>query len=247
MTTYESKRVESLLSIPMPIRHKQIATDYTNDELLEIHDVCEYVEKDGGRKLFYQRLIMGQTGTFTPAVVLTYMYKLQKLIGVMTLLDRSINMTVIDNLKFIGAVTRVLVSRPSEVPEFYQSRVLEKYGIDILTHPYNKLVLSKLTTFGPPPAELIEDHGGLLWEIVDTLSAKDRIKWLSPPTAPTYVSQYPDTPTEALDASFEIADKTVQALLAAHPNASEELRLTMFERTNDMNYLSTASANLFIF
>jgi len=248
-----SENVKNVFRTSMSNRTKKWLTNkvYTNNELLEILELCE-VERHNDKRFFYQNLIDSQKGPFNADVFNNYKSVLFHTSSLMNLLTNSKGVNDIDKTKWI--VSAILTNSHWFLNNVFINNVCIKYGMDIKKKPFN-LTMAKsmveynhtLTISAVTPVE----YSDYLREILNTLSDDELYDWYISSVSKTYkdnalflLMSYPNTTEKILRHYYE---KSKMDALASHPNFPPEIRLEIFKRTKDEKYLPKEAQDIFLF
>jgi hypothetical protein len=228
---------------------------YSNDELLEILDISENIERHKDKRKLYQDLIESQVGPFNQEVFIKYTNKVYHVEALMNLIRNSFGITVEDKEKWI--VVSMVTSSYWFTPYFFMNGECEKYGINIYKTPFNKIFASSAVKSTGTRTELkfspSSKERNFLWSVLDSMNDEEKMQWYIDDIARTYESKavdiltsYPNTTPEILTDYYNRTPKQ-KGEIASHPNAPQEIKNEMYALTKDEKYLPEIVKDIFWF
>ncbi len=250
-----SENVKDVFRVPMTSRTWKWldGRTFTNKEIQEIFDICENIEKSKVRRKFYQRLILSQKGPFDGVVFRIFVSDLFESNAMKHLLINSIK---IDNYDQHDWIKNAILTSSGLVYAFIVSGKSRQYGIDIEKHPTNYTFALYMIKYKDKivniAAGLPEFYLEALFKSLDSMDEKLFERWQSTVKyEKDYLDillKYSNAPANALKEYFDdTTDSFNKGRIALHPNSPLELRISMYEWTDDPKYLPKDVQDIFIF
>lgn len=258
---FKSQRVKDMLAQPFfYMKSANFNNLYSNAELVEIIKSSEAMDSSttgsmygtiSNKLNFYSQLLLGQTIKFDQEVFDEFVPLIHTLESFAHLLNNSQSRSKSNDIKVMEYISTVPLA--DEVIIFYQRREFEDMGIDIMTSPYNYIVLTCIMYFSSPG--FMDNNSEFIWDLLGSLSSKKIIEWyqefITNDTTgedhDIFITSYPKMSTVLLDALFDSAGMSAQLLMGSHKEASIELKNAMFDKTGDIKYIPMSAADAFLF
>lgn len=250
-------KVEDILKMPIANISETILKFcyFTNDELTEIILKFEDMYLNGKTTL-YEKLIRTQQGPFNREIFnlfskyyLSEKFGVQFAIAVMLLEKTDGVLTEEDLLSwFKNAYNR---APKTFIADFIDSDLAKKHGIDAKVAPWNKKLPLALIKYGNVGDENIQ----AVCSCVDNLSDKEKLEWyfdmidsVHMVTKTTFMLAYENSTPEMIeDFYYNRVESQHKEKLAKHKNASEEIKLEMYQKTGDDAFLPSTITDIFCF
>lgn len=222
--------------------------EFTNDELLEIikltklEDIQTYRQSE-----FYERLVRSQPGPFLDEVfgslLYYFMYSTKNL---KALIEKAGELSE----KNKGTWLRMMVQNNRHVPS-----EAKEYGINTHIYPYN--VISAANLIMNHQIGYVFSNGMAIFSLLDTMTEDQLVetykKAISTPANFDIFTKYSKTPTSILDMLFndykKFGEQTFDKImiLVELPQASEDIKGYVYDKTGDDKYMPEGIRDIFMF
>ena len=220
---------------------------FTNEELLEILHLCEFNEQNKNRSKFYDILILSQTGPFKPKIFEFVVGRLSDGDALLHLLQNSGNLTDEQQVSWLISVVKTS-------PQLTNSFVLGG-GIDIESTPINHLFAHELIRQQKKIYDLIipTHYSDVLKKTITSLTRDEFSKWFKDTNSyhkdlTRLLLMDKNMHENMLNDLFNMSDSDWHGhWITKHENCPDELKIRMFEKTDDPQYLPQEVQDIFVF
>lgn len=247
-----SGNVKKLFQIIMKNRRDKVLskTQFTNDELLEIHDISKNVEQSSKHNDFMFSVIESQEGPFNDKIIKTFLPYSSEVTAT-KMLQRT--ESVSDSTKAEWAFK--IFSGATFGSALNGVKGAKSLGIDVTREPIRAAFTQALILLG---VVKYPEYKSTILEYYDTLSEDKlfdfyKITDKMPPRFSNVNSalsesllDYQKTPEKILLDLFDHGAVNTQRI-AEHPNGPEIARKAMFTSTGDTKYVYGPAKNFFFF
>ena len=230
--------------------------NYTNNELMEILQISENIERHKDHREFYKDLIISQNGPFNSEVFNAYKSVVFNVDALLNLITNSKGINDTDKAKWIDYT--MLTSMFWFMSKFYINGKCNEVGIDIKKSPFNLRLAISLVIYKNRAMSVAAssglfplDYEEFMMTVLDSLTKSELYDWYVDTVSTTYRSaavafllKYPNTTADMLENYFE---KSNEYKLATHPNFPDELKVEIYKKTGDEQYLPKVATDIFLF